>query len=158
MKHSSIDCAENCLLSSQLSSSSNSFIEHESFKQYSLRDGNLEKEGLLCPDCLTQFKTITELMNHFESQHKSQKKHHSISKQMDESSSLISLQMGDQIRGFINKLVNKPFLSKTNCDPINDLTSTKYQVNENPPLCLNTTTQWKNLMNQGNYKREFLFV
>lgn len=50
------------------SNTSNTMIEQQ-LRQYSLGDGSLQKEGLLCPECMQEYRTITELMDHFDREH-----------------------------------------------------------------------------------------
>nr|XP_027202598.1 rabenosyn-5-like [Dermatophagoides pteronyssinus] len=50
------------------SNTSNTMIEQQ-LRQYSLGDGSLQKEGLLCPECMQEYRTITELMEHFDREH-----------------------------------------------------------------------------------------
>ena len=76
---------------------------------YSLGDGSLQKEGLLCPHCLEVFKTITELMRHSEECFESKVN----DVQSENGTSLVSSadlpgQMSVQIKDFLNKLINKP--------------------------------------------------
>lgn len=53
-------------ISSNVSSElSNQYIT-SSIANYSIGDGSLQKEGLICPNCYLEFKTITELMKHSE--------------------------------------------------------------------------------------------
>lgn len=72
LKNNWLGSLEPTLSTSRQSISSNE-IETLSFAsstsgigQWSVGDGQLEKEGLLCPGCLVEFKTITELMHHSE--------------------------------------------------------------------------------------------
>lgn len=51
---------------------STAFADNLSY--FSLGEGTLQKEGLLCPECLQEFRTITELMRHSESNHRSPSK------------------------------------------------------------------------------------
>lgn len=73
--------------------------------QWSVGDGQLEKEGLLCPGCLVEFKTITELMHHSEKCFASGgESSSSVGLGTSPNSSDIPGQMGVQIKDFFNKI------------------------------------------------------
>lgn len=83
--------------------SSTSGIGH----QWSVGDGQLEKEGLLCPNCLVEFKTITELMHHSEKCFATVGNASSAAVGLGtspNSASDIPGQMGVQIKDFFNKI------------------------------------------------------
>lgn len=90
--------------SSSSSRQSLSSTGSEMIRNYSLGSGVLEKEGLLCPDCLREFRTITELMGHFEAEHHTTATSQSSTKK----SSLVSpfTNDGHFLSGFVNKFKN----------------------------------------------------
>lgn len=120
---------------------------------YSLGDGNFQKEGLLCPECLQEFKTITELMNHSQSKHVTNS---SLSSSNGTSSIVFDAglpsQMGVQIKGLLNKIIkqNKVGSNLTDIDTkgaVDDirLDSNAIQTRRNP------IKDWKLYMNKCKF-------
>jgi hypothetical protein len=95
------------------------------------------KEGLLCPVCVSDFRTIGELREHFESNHK------------NEFSTNQSKQIGSQIKGLFSK-TKKILKNETNVpfDDTNDSIATNSYVNH-----------WRQQMEIGiNSKTNQLFI
>lgn len=83
-------------------------------QQYLLGDGSLQAEGLLCPDCMQEYRTITELMAHFDQDHR--QNHQKRRQQQQQSNSKININRSkDQIKDFVKKIIqtNKSSSSPT---------------------------------------------
>ncbi|OTF77116.1 rabenosyn-5-like protein, partial [Euroglyphus maynei] len=101
------------------SNTSNTMIEQQ-LRQYSLGDGSLQKEGLLCPECMQEYRTITELMDHFDREHNRRDRSNNVRNGSKKISSWSSKNLtplskklfsndsslvGDQIKGFLDKFL-----------------------------------------------------
>jgi len=96
------------------------------------------KEGLLCPVCVSDFRTIGELREHFESNHKNEFSQTNQSKQF-----------GSHIKGLFTK-TKKILKNETNVtfDDTNDSIATNSYVNH-----------WRQQMEIGiNSKTNLLFI
>jgi hypothetical protein len=92
----------------------------EDFEKDSIKPQEVSvKEGLLCPVCVSDFRTIGELKEHFESNHKNEFSQTNHSKQI-----------GSQIKGLFSK-IKKILKNETNVsfDDNNDLIATNSYVN-----------------------------
>ncbi|XP_027205197.2 rabenosyn-5-like [Dermatophagoides pteronyssinus] len=73
-------------------------------EQYQLiGNGSLQAEGLLCPDCMEEYRTITELMSHFDNDHRQYQQQ----QQSNSSKNSIGKKnlSKDQIKDFVRKII-----------------------------------------------------
>lgn len=150
------DAVSNSSPSRQSLASANSEV-FQMVGNYSLGDGCLQKEGLLCPDCLMEFKTITELMTHFEQKHRQTDT--SLIKKPSLTSPFSSetpSQVGVQIKDFLNKLISQRLSKSSEGEQLNS-NNVQNKKNRNYPTTSNPIDDWKLYMKPGMSSFDFVY-
>ncbi|KPM11887.1 rabenosyn-5-like protein [Sarcoptes scabiei] len=126
MEINAIDCSER-------SKTTSTECLNERLEMFSVIDGGFLKEGLLCPDCKIECKTITELMEHFSTQHQNDRKNSSkINQALFSPSSSSNKQLTTTFKTIFNKII-KPsavnqFRSISSLDLFNKIDSDDQNV------------------------------